>query len=129
MTKFIVCLAAVLVLLVLVMSMSMHEASEVQGQERAPLSTPVSMEEPKPDSYYMTLFASQNLINRAYCSHTFATFSMVDDQHNVTERTVSWLPRSQEVKILKAPEPGVNLNLERTLSWAASVRGVTVNRW
>jgi len=75
------------------------------------------------ESYYLLVFGSQSEPKLLRYTHTWATFVKVEsdgpdlDRSLLTVHTISWLPRSLEVRTF-APraEPGVNLTLEDTLA-------------
>ena len=98
--------------------------------------TSASQHDPKPEhvSYYMVVFASQRGANEPRYSHTFATFVSVtgrgeNEDHEIEIHTLSWLPKSLNIVILRAQtEPGINLDLQASLDWAASVQA-RVTAW
>jgi hypothetical protein len=86
-------------------------------------------------SYYMTIFSAQADSRDPRRTHSFATFvkaigtgdSAKDNPIEI--HTISWMPQSLEIVILRRrPEPGVNLDLESSLRWAAS-KSIRVSMW
>jgi hypothetical protein len=87
---------------------------------------------PKPsradDSYYMIVFGQQGSANQVDLSHTFATFVKAagagpdKTKYVIDAHTISWMPRSLDVKALRRPEEGVNLNLKETLLHARGIK-------
>lgn len=77
------------------------------------------------DFYYSIIFGSQtNRPKRLAYTHTFATFIHAFGEgpdlrtYQLEINTISWLPRTLNIKVLRPwPEPGVNLDLYRTLSF------------
>lgn len=109
------------------------------GRQDADDSSPpaTSQLDPKPErvSDYMVVFAFQRDFNEPRYSHTFATFVRATERGASTEaypnevHTLSWSPKSLNIVILRArPEPGVNLDLQASLDWAASVQA-RVTAW
>ena len=87
------------------------------------------------ESYYMTIFSAQANSRDPRRTHSFATFvkaagtgdSAKDSPIEI--HTISWMPQSFEIVILRRrPEPGVNLDLESSLRWAAS-KNLRVSMW
>ena len=80
------------------------------------------------DAYYMIVFGQQDGADRPDSSHTFATFVKTTgegaDKTNYTfaSHTISWMPASLHVKLLRRPEEGVNLDLKNTLRHAKAVK-------
>jgi hypothetical protein len=82
------------------------------------------------DTYFVIVFGSQRPLNPPKYTHSFATFVRVScpkggtpQQQRVQWWTVSWLPRSLDVEVLRLrPECGVNLDLHSTLRWALADR-------
>ena len=78
------------------------------------------------ERYYLIVFGSQRpIINQPAHTHTWATFiRVVDDpakpgSAKVEPYTISWLAATLIVRPLALrPEPGVNLELHRTVNWA-----------
>jgi hypothetical protein len=78
------------------------------------------------EAYFVIVFGSQRpVINRPAHTHSWATFVRVAcDPVNprtltVEPHTVSWLPATLKIRPLAfVAEPGVNLDLHRTLAWA-----------
>src|SRR4051794_26912733 len=72
--------------------------------------------------YYGMIFGSQPEPKRLKYTHTWATFIKVVGEgtdprgYALEYNTISWLPRTLEVKVLRPwAEPGVNLDLYQTL--------------
>jgi hypothetical protein len=87
------------------------------------------------ESYYMTIFSAQANSRDPRRTHSFATFVKAigtgDAAKNspIEIHTISWMPQSLEIVILRRrPEPGVNLDLESSLRWAAS-KNLRVSMW
>jgi hypothetical protein len=86
------------------------------------------------DSYFMIIFGQQGGANQVDLSHTFATFVKSTGEgpnqakYSIEVHTISWMPRSLDVKLLKRPEGGVNLDLKESLRVAKSVRA-EVTMW
>ena len=85
------------------------------------------------DSYYMLIFSQQAKGNAAPLSHTFATFVKAPGEgkqagERLEVHTISWMPASLNVKLVKRSEPGVNLDLKKTLELARS-RNARVSIW
>ena len=81
------------------------------------------------ENYYMMLFAYEGAAVRD--THTFAAFVKTDSDAGkppVTVHSISWLPTTIDVKLLRAPEVGVNLTLDETLKVAAS-RNLRIVAW
>src|SRR5262249_21147131 len=74
------------------------------------------------ETYYMVLFAYEGASGAARDAHSFAAFVKADGKPGKAKLTVnciSWMPVGGDVKLLRGPEAGVNLNLEQTLNLAA----------
>ena len=71
--------------------------------------------------FYMAVFAQDTNPRAAQTAHTFATFVKTDGE-KFEAHTISWLPRGDNVKLLKRPEPGVNLDLKASLDRAAGMK-------
>jgi hypothetical protein len=86
------------------------------------------------DTYYMVILATDSAPRRVGGSHTFATVVKLSDRLDadgkrpMESHTISWMPASMKIKLLRGPEPGVNLSLEQTLSWAQS-QNLRVTAW
>jgi hypothetical protein len=86
------------------------------------------------ESYYMIVFGQQSDPNQLESAHTFATFVKTTGQgpdktkYAVDSHTISWMPRSLDVKFLHRPEEGVNLDLQETLRHAKAVKA-EVSMW
>lgn len=79
--------------------------------------------------YYVMIFGSQSSPKLLRYTHTWATFVRAVGEgpdprdYAIRAHTISWLPRSLEVRVWRPwPEPGVNLDLDRTLRFVASKR-------
>ncbi len=90
---------------------------------------------PAGEIYYMSVFAYQTEPNAPRTAHTFATFVKVSYQHGMDPRTgrlethtISWLPASLDVALLRGPEPGKNLDLATTLQLGKK-EGATIYAW
>jgi hypothetical protein len=98
-------------------------------------SAPSRAQEPDHASYYMTIFSAQADSRDPRRTHSFATFAKAIGTGDSTKdspievHTISWMPQSLDIVILRRrPEPGVNLDLESSLRWAAS-KGSHVSIW
>ncbi len=86
------------------------------------------------ESYYMIVFAQQGGANQLDLSHTFATFLKATGEgpdktkYGIDSHTISWMPRSLDVRVLKRPEEGVNLDLKDTLLHATAIKA-EVSMW
>lgn len=76
------------------------------------------------DFFYMLVFGSESDPKRLRLTHTYATFVRATGEgsdvanYNLTVHTISWLPRSLDVKVRRVhPEPGVNLDLHPTMQF------------
>lgn len=85
--------------------------------------------------YYVTVFGAQREALTPSQTHSFATFSRAvgsgpcAENYRLDSFTISWLPRTLECCPYRLlPEPGVNLDLGRTLQWAAG-NGLRVSAW
>jgi hypothetical protein len=84
--------------------------------------------------YYMIIFGQQDRVNRVESSHTFASFVKVTGEgtdkskHVIETHTISWMPRSMQVKLRFEPEDGVNLDLKESLQ-AAKMAKTEVSMW
>jgi hypothetical protein len=72
--------------------------------------------------YYVMIFGSQSQPKLLQYTHTWATFIRAvgegpdANSYTVYQHTISWLPQSLDVRTWSiVPEPGVNLDLYRTL--------------
>jgi hypothetical protein len=81
------------------------------------------------ESYYVIVFGSQRpVINQPDHTHSWAVFVRVvgdpcQPGAQIDHFHVSWLPATLIVRPLKIhPEPGVNLELHRTINWALDDR-------
>jgi hypothetical protein len=84
----------------------------------APAAAQERSEKPR---YYMCVFAQETNPRAARSAHTFATF-VKSDGRGFEAHTISWLPRTDDVRLLRAPEPGMNLDLKATLDRAAAMK-------
>jgi hypothetical protein len=87
------------------------------------------------EKYYMMVFAYQGDPNTPRAAHTFATFIKVsyasgaDPRHGKVERhTISWLPATLDVRLLRRPQAGRNLGLRATLQ-LAEAEGAAISTW
>jgi hypothetical protein len=86
------------------------------------------------ESYYMILFGQQDRLNRVEASHTFATFTKVSGEGvdkakwEVETHTISWMPRSLQIKLRPLSEEGVNLDLKESLA-NAKTNKAEVSMW
>jgi len=85
--------------------------------------------------HYVLIFGSQSQPKKLKYTHTWATFVRAvgegpdPNNYSLTVHTISWLPRTLEVRVLRPwPEPGVNLDLEETFS-AVYSNGEHVVMW
>lgn len=84
--------------------------------------------------YYVMVFGSQSEPKQLRYTHTFATFIKATGEgtdpngYALEYHTISWLPRTLDIKVWRLwPEPGVNLDLTRTLGAVyATHQGVTM---
>src|SRR5262245_9238435 len=78
------------------------------------------------EDYHLLVFGSQRIPNDPDYSHTFATFVRRRWPGNgpcpanscVEGYTISWLPRTMNVRVLALPECGQNFDLHNTIRWA-----------
>ncbi len=94
---------------------------------------PSALADDAKNSYYMMVFGSDGPGRQARMAHTFATFVHVRQvgggKPKIEAHTISWLPQSLRIVVLRrTPEPGVNLDLPKTLAWAREL-GATVSVW
>jgi hypothetical protein len=86
------------------------------------------------EAYYMIVFGQQDSADQPDLSHTFATFVKTTGagpdktKYAIVSHTISWMPRSLHVKLLRRAEEGVNLDLKDTLRHARAVK-CTVCMW
>jgi hypothetical protein len=87
------------------------------------------------ENYYMVVFAYDGPQNTPRAAHTFATFVKVSYQHGsnrkegqVERHTISWLPATLDVRLLRRPEAGKNLGLRATLQLGES-EGAAISAW
>lgn len=80
-----------------------------------------------PDRYFVLIFGAESSPKRAKYTHTFLTIVKatpnldVEDTYNLEVHTISWLPRSLDIRVLKLrPDCGVNLDLHRTINFCRS---------
>jgi len=100
------------------------------------LSAPApAVEIVRPDRYFLLVFGSQSSPKRAKYTHTWATIVKAvpaksdPQQYVLTSHTISWLPRSLNVRVLALrAECGVNLSLKQTLNYVRSC-GECVAMW
>jgi hypothetical protein len=77
--------------------------------------------------YYMAVFAYDTEPRAAQSAHTFATF-VKSNGRSIEAHTISWLPRTNAVRLLRRPEPGVNLDLRETFKRANATQA-QVHEW
>jgi hypothetical protein len=86
------------------------------------------------ESYYMIIFGQQDGARQVDSAHTFATFVKARGEgpdrakYSIESHTISWMPRSLDVKVLKRPEQGINLTLKDTLNHARTIK-TGVSMW
>jgi hypothetical protein len=86
------------------------------------------------ESYFMIVFGQQSGTNQLELTHTFATFVKATGKgadkakYAIDSHTISWMPRSLDVKFLKRAEEGVNLDLKESLRHAKAVKA-DVSMW
>src|SRR5262245_17790740 len=83
------------------------------------------------DDYYVILFAHQGPSRAATESHTFAAFirsSNGKERRELGVHCISWLPSSGDIRLLRAPEQGMNLGLKESLDFA-NARNARVVAW
>jgi hypothetical protein len=85
--------------------------------------------------YYVLIFGSESQPKRLRHTHTWATFVRAvgtgrdPNNYHIYQHTISWLPRSLNVRVWNPiPEPGINLDLYRTLQYVYS-NGENVILW
>jgi hypothetical protein len=85
--------------------------------------------------YFGMVFGSQPSPKRLRYTHTWATFVKATGEgpdlstYALEVRTISWLPRSLDVRVLNPfPEPGVNLDLHQTIA-AELAHGDSITMW
>lgn len=81
------------------------------------------------DRFFVTVYASQDGRGSARKSHCFATFERwaaqaeTGGQNKLIERfTISWMPQSERIHLLRRPEMGRNLTEGESLAWASRNR-------
>ena len=77
--------------------------------------------------YFMSVFAYETNPRAPQSAHTFATFVKTEGK-KFEAHTISWLPKSDDIKLLKRPEAGVNLDLKTTLEKARATEA-KVTEW
>ena len=86
------------------------------------------------EAYYMIVFGQQDGAEQMDLSHTFATFVKVTGEgpdktkYGIDSHTISWMPRSLHVIVLRRPEEGVNLDLKDTMRHAKAIKS-EVSMW
>jgi len=81
------------------------------------------------DCYYLVMFAFDKGPLCPKNSHTFAAFVKVSEQKQLEVVTISWLPTTLQVVVLRPhPEPGGNLTLTASLAQAAP-NGACITAW
>jgi hypothetical protein len=79
------------------------------------------------ERYYVVTFTWEGTPQGPRRSHTFATYVKLDDnggQEAMEQFTISWLPATLNIKLVKRPEPGVNLGVRETFDFCRSGGGV-----
>jgi hypothetical protein len=94
--------------------------------------------------YFMIVFASEGELTRQ--AHTFATFIKASDNGEARDgyrgsnsrdsranwlfesHTISWMPATLDIRLIRRPEAGRNLNLGQSLELARSI-GARVTAW
>jgi hypothetical protein len=76
------------------------------------------------DMYFAVVFGAQRpLLQLPRYTHSFATFAHLDPAGRLEAFTISWLPSTAEVRVLRLqPEPGHNYTLAQTLKWCRDNR-------
>lgn len=86
------------------------------------------------EAYYMIIFGQQDASRQVDTAHTFATFVKARGEgpdrakYRIESHTISWMPRSLDVKVLKRPEQGSNLTLKDTLDHSRKIKS-GVSMW
>jgi hypothetical protein len=89
------------------------------GQER---TLPAPKQDASSVSCYLCAFAYETTPRHPRLSHTFFAFVRTDGR-SFEVHTVSWLPQTNSVRLLRrSGEPGMNLDLQRTIENARSVQ-------
>jgi hypothetical protein len=85
--------------------------------------------------YFVMVFGSERTNHRARTAHTFATFVKATgqgpalDQYQLEVVTLSWVPETEQVRILRlCSERGVNYDLRQSLDWAER-QGANISMW
>jgi hypothetical protein len=85
--------------------------------------------------YYAMVFGSDSSPKRLRYSHTWATFVKATGEgtdpagYAIEMRTISWMPQRSDVRVFNpVPEPGMNVDLYRTLAIEYG-HGDTVTMW
>jgi hypothetical protein len=91
------------------------------------LTTPAAAHEPPPARYYVLLFGGQGNVLRPRTAHTWATYVRTEPRPDGTvgleQFSNSWLPATLTIRPWAfRPEPGVNLDLGRTLAYLSDRR-------
>ena len=69
------------------------------------------------DSHYVVVFGAQRpYVNEPTKTHSFATFVRLREAGHAEVFSISWYPATMRPRLLRRPEPGVNLTLEETLA-------------
>jgi len=96
----------------------------------SPAPPPETLVYPPTERYYLMIFGYETVPKRARRTHTWMTMAKAtpkpgaDHAYDVTAHTISWMPRSLDVRIARLrPECGVNLNLQQSLDLACSHGG------
>jgi hypothetical protein len=79
------------------------------------------------ETHYMIIFSQEGPGHEPALSHTFATFIQATgsgsdrSKYRVEHHTISWLPASGDVRLLRRPETGKNFSLDESLRLARSL--------
>jgi hypothetical protein len=84
------------------------------------------------DVYLLLLFSQDRDPPAPRFSHTYAAFVHARTRGGARKvletHTISWLPASLDVRLLRRPEPGVNLSLKASLDLSVSM-GTRISMW
>jgi hypothetical protein len=85
------------------------------------------------DLYFMLLFSQQSDPPAPRLSHTFAAFVQArrapgQKDYRLETHSISWLPATLDVRLLRRPEQGRNLGLKASLENARSA-GTRISMW
>jgi hypothetical protein len=119
--------AAAIVIVVAVVSMAGKNTRNAAAQGSAKGATGAKQVSASEPTCYMSVFAYETTPRAPQTAHTFATF-IKHDGAALSAHTISWFPQSNAIRLLKPPEPGVNLTMERTIENANAVHA-QVHEW